>query len=363
MADLFDPLSFRCGISTANRLALAPLTNTQSHDDGTLGDDELRWLARRARGGFGVTSTCAASVSALAKGFPGQLGVYSDAHDEGLARMASALHATGTVSIVQLYHGGARSPRALTGAQPVSSVAATDADSNQDAARAMSGQEVEQCIESFVSAAKRSQRAGFSGVEVHGAHGYLLCQFLSRNNTRDDAWGGSLEGRARIVRRIITGVRAACGPQFVVGVRLSPEDIGFAVGMDLDESVQCAQWFAEDGVDFVHLSLWDYTKPSIKRPGENVIALFREAISREVRLFAAGNVWTPEDARAVLARGADVVAIGRAAILEPDWPTLAKGAEGAVTRGPLSVQELAERDVSAKFAEYLRRFKNLVRAE
>ncbi|MFO0560012.1 MAG: NADH:flavin oxidoreductase [Polyangiales bacterium] len=361
MADLFDSLSFRCGISAPNRLALAPLTNTQSHDDGTLGDDELRWLVRRARGGFGLTSTCAASVSAAAKGFAGQLGVFSDAHDAGLARMARELDAAGTVSIVQLYHGGARSPRALTGRQPVSSVAAPDAHTNEDAARAMSAAEVEQCVESFVSAARRAERAGFSGVEVHGAHGYLLCQFLSRNNTREDAWGGSLENRARIVRKIIQGIRAACSARFVVGVRLSPEDIGFAVGMDLDESVQCAQWFAEDGVDFVHLSLWDYTRPSIKRPDENVIALFRAAIASDVRVFAAGNVWTPDDARAVLARGADAVAIGRAAIIEPDWPILAKGSAWKGQRGPLTVEELAARDVSAKFAEYLRRFKNVVR--
>lgn len=240
-------------------------------------------------------------------------------------------------------------------------MAAPDAHTNEDAARAMSAAEVEQCVESFVAAARRAERAGFSGVEVHGAHGYLLCQFLSRNNTREDAWGGSLENRARIVRKIIQGIRAACSARFVVGVRLSPEDIGFAVGMDLDESVQCARWFADDGVDFVHLSLWDYTKPSIKRPDENVIALFRAAIASDVRVFAAGNVWTPDDARAVLACGADAVAIGRAAIIEPDWPILAKGAEWKGQRGPLSVEELAARDVSAKFAEYLRRFKNVVR--
>jgi 2,4-dienoyl-CoA reductase-like NADH-dependent reductase (Old Yellow Enzyme family) len=361
MADLFCSLSFRCGISAPNRVALAPLTNTQSHDDGALGDDELRWLVRRARGGWGLISTCAAHVSPEAKGFVGQLGLFSDAHDAGLRQLASALVAEKTVPIVQLYHGGARSPFALTGARPVSAVAGEG--EGDDVARAMTEREILACVDHFASAAERAQRAGFVGAEVHGAHGYLLCQFLSRNNTRADGWGGSLEGRARIVREVIRAVRSRCGAGFLLGVRLSPEDFGYAAGMDLDESVALARWFAEDGADFVHLSLWDYNKPSIKRPSEDIIALFRAALDPAVRLLVAGRIGTVADANAVLARGADMVSIGRAAILEPDWPTRARDANWSPEAGPLSRDELIERDVSARFVEYLRRFKTIVRAE
>lgn len=361
MTALFDSLSLRCGVTLGNRIALAPLTNGQSHDDGTLGDDELRWLARRAQGGFSLIETCAAFVSADAKGFDGQLGVAIDAHDEGLARLARASRpaATDGVAIVQLYHGGARSGRVHTGLQPMSCVASGDP-ADPDSIRAMRDDEVERVIESFVSAAQRSQRAGFGGVEVHGAHGYLLCQFLSKHNTREGAWGGALDRRARIVREIVRGIRGRCGASFVIGVRLSPEDFGFAAGMDLDESVQCARWIAEDGADFVHLSLWDHQKPSQQRLGTDVIGLFRAAIDSEVAIVVAGKIWTPDEARSVLARGASMVALGRPAILNPSWPQLARDPAFVPVRGPLTVAQLRELAVSERFAVYLRRFKGIV---
>lgn len=359
---LFAPLTFRCGVTVENRVALAPLTNGQSNDDGTLDRDELVWLCSRARGGFGLVSTCAAFVSHEGKGFAGQLGVATDAHDEGLATLARSLDIEATVAVVQLYHGGARCPSALTGVRPWSAVSASeDPATHPDAARRGATHEIEKAVEDFVRAAERSKRAGFAGVEVHGAHGYLLCQFLSRHNTRDDGWGGALEGRARIVREIVRGVRARCGSDFLVGVRLSPEDFGFAVGMDLDESVTIAQWCAEDGADFVHLSLWDHSKPCQKRPDEDLIALFRRSLPSDIRILTAGKIWTPAEARSVLARGADMVALGRSAILNPAWPMDARTNDWTPARGPMSASELAAMDISPRFVEYLKKFKNIVR--
>jgi 2,4-dienoyl-CoA reductase-like NADH-dependent reductase (Old Yellow Enzyme family) len=363
MTDLFAPLSFRCGATSRNRVALAALTNTQSHDDGTLGDDELAWLDRRAQGGFGLIATCAAFVSPDGKGFDGQLGVAGEQHLEGLERVASALSRHGSLSLVQLYHGGARAPRRLTGQRPWSAVAsADDPETHPDAAREGTDEEVSSVIEAFVRGAQLSQRAGFSGVEVHAAHGYLLGQFLSKHNQRKGPWGGSLAARASLVRAIVTGVRERCGEGFLLGVRLSPEDFGYASGMDIDESIQCAQWFSEDGADFVHLSLWDHHKPCAKHPTQDTIALFRAALPPAVRILAAGKIWSREDAHSVLSRGADMVALGRAAILDPDWPTHARSPEFSPVRGPLSPAELHARAVSPRFVEYLRRFSNIVTA-
>ncbi|MBL8721025.1 MAG: NADH:flavin oxidoreductase, partial [Myxococcales bacterium] len=154
--------------------------------------------------------------------------------------------------------------------------------------------------------------------------------------------------------------RAAVPASFTVGVRLSPEEGGFARGLDLDESLEVARWLADDGVDFVHLSLWDATRNTKKRPEEHAIPLFRAVLPAEVRIFAAGAVWTRADGEALLARGADVVALGRAGIANPAWPreVVAEGREPK--RAPLTVDELATRAVSPTFSTYLRRFKGFV---
>ena len=110
MTDLFEPLSFTRGPDMKNRFMLAPLTNTQSHVDGRLSDEEFHWLTMRAKGGFGLTMTCAAHVQAVGQGFPGPLGIFSDDHLEGFTRLASAIKAQESIAVVQLHHAGMRPP-------------------------------------------------------------------------------------------------------------------------------------------------------------------------------------------------------------------------------------------------------------
>ncbi len=318
------------------------MTNCQSEADGSLADAELRWLERRARGGFAITTTCAAHVSREGKGFPGQLGIYDDAQLPGLSRLASALREDETLGLVQIYHGGIRAlePR--------------------DWVRDASEDELRRVIEDFASAAVRAERAGFAGVEIHGAHGYLLPQFLSAMNDRTDAWGGSFENRARLALEVTRAVRARVKPTFVVGVRISPEDFGNAKGMDLDESLELAKRLADERVDYVHLSLWDAKKNTKKRPDAHAVPLFRRALPSEVLVVVAGSIWTRADAEEQLARGADLVALGRAAILNPDWPKLAADPNWQPLRPPMSPADFRERDVSDVFVKYLRNWKNFV---
>ena len=234
MTDLFAPLSLQHGPAMKNRFMLAPLTNTQSHPDGTLSDDEFAWLTYRAEGGFGLTMTCAAHVQAAGQGFPGQLGVFGDQHLPGLSRLAAAIKAHGSIASVQLHHAGMRSPKELIGQAPL-----CPSEDAETGARALTLPEVEQLRDDFIAAAVRAQTAGFDGVEIHGAHGYVLCQFLSPTiNRREDRYGGSPENRARIVREIIDGIRSACHPDFHLGIRLSPER--FVVGKVLASYVEIA---------------------------------------------------------------------------------------------------------------------------
>ena len=335
---------------------LSPLTNQQSHADGTLSDDEHRWLTMRALGGFGLTMTCAASVQEIGRGFAGQLGCHSDGHLPGLTRLACDLKMAGSVAIVQLHHAGNRSPKELIGAAPV-----CPSDDPETGARALTTAEVEQVVEEFVAAAVRCEQAGFDGVELHGAHGYLLCQFLSGEiNQRTDHFGGSLENRARPLLDIVRGIRSACRADFHLGVRLSPERFG----MKLDEIVQLYGWLVQSNdVDMIDMSLWDYAKtPSDEEgTGRRLVDVFAGLERGRTRLAVAGKIYSATDVNNVLSTGVDVVAIGRAAITNHDFPRrMQENPDFAMRELPVSVETLRAEGLSDPFIGYMRNWKGFV---
>lgn len=353
---LFEPLSFDHGPDLKNRLMLAPLTNMQSHADGKLSDDEFNWLVKRAEGGFGLTMTCAAHVQRIGQGFPGQLGIWSDDHLEGLTRLASAIRAAGSVSSVQLHHAGMRSPAEIIGEAPV-----CPSDNEEFKARALTAAEVEQLTEDFIVAGERAKRAGFDGVEIHGAHGYVLCQFLSAEiNRRDDQWGGSLENRARIVSDILAGIRARCGDDFQIGLRLSPERFG----MDLAEIRTLAeQWMTSGAIDYLDMSLWDARKiPEDEAfKGGDLTSWFTSLKRGSARLGVAGKIMTPDQAASLLADGCDYVLLGRAAILHHDWPQKAQADDGfAPVSLPVTKDHLRAEGLGETFVTYMAGWKGFV---
>src|SRR6185295_18253617 len=196
-------MTLQSGLVVPNRIALAPMTNGQSLPDGSLGDDELQWLARRADGGFGLVATCAAYVALDGKAWDGQLGVDRDDHVPGLARLAARLRGAGAAAIVQLFHGGVRATRRLTGEQVWSASTWHEDKKDFEPPRPGTAGDIARLIDQFAAAAARCERAGFDGIEIHGAHGYILSQFLSATmNPRTDGWGGDLVGRARLVREV-----------------------------------------------------------------------------------------------------------------------------------------------------------------
>lgn len=348
---LFESLSMTRGPALSNRLALAPLTNTQSNDDGTLHNDEYRWLTMRAAGGFGLIKTCAIAVEERGRGYPGQLGAWSDQHLNGLTRLASGIKAQGTAACAQLAHSG---PRSLGNRVGVVADAETGVSE-------LTHEDVLAVIQSFVDAAVRCQDSGFDGVELHAAHGFLPAQFFSADmNTRRDDWGGSLTGRSRFIRETVGQIREKTGSRFQLGLRLSPERFGLRLAEVLE--------FAEDMmltnmIDWLDMSLWDVFKEPEERAFSEkpLITWFTDLNRGNARLGVAGNILSRKAAEKALEHGADYVDIGKAAILAHDFPRqVAQWSGFDLPERPVSDAFLREQGLGPAFIKYMRGFSGFV---
>ncbi len=316
-----------------------------------MSEDEYRWLTMRAEGGFALTMTCAASAQEEGVGFPGQLGFHDDKHLAGLTRLAAKINEEGSHSVVQLQHGGLRS---LKNAKAPSS-------DEKLKAEAMTLDEIQQSRDSFISAAVRAERAGFQGAELHGAHGYLICSFLSPElNRRDDAYGGDPERRARFLFEIVDGIRAATKPGFSIGVRLSPERWGIQT-LEIRDVAQ--RLMREAKLDYIDMSLWDVRKEPNDEAlkGRTLASYFTELDRGEVRLGAAGKIMSAQDCRDVLAAGFDFPILGRAAILHHDFPKrVAADPDFQPVSTPVSEKYLHDEGLSPVFVKYMRNWAGFV---
>ena len=353
--DPFSPLVLPRGPALPNRFMLSPLTNQQSHPDGTLSDEEYRWLTMRAEGGFGLTMTCAANVLASGQGFAGQLGIWSDAHLPGLTRLAKGL-SHGGASAVQLHHAGMRSPAGVIGGAP-----ACPWDDAETGARALSTAAVEDIIEAFSVAGVRAERAGFDGVELHSAHGYLLGQFLdAEHNRRDDRFGGSFANRRRVLDTIIDRLRERTAPDFQIGVRLSPE--GF--GLDTAEALELAGSLMTSGrIDYLDMSLWDCWKEPLdpRFAGKPLIEWSAQLEKGGTPLGVAGKIMSGGDVRRAVETGVDFVLIGRSAILHHDFVRhVAADPEFEPIARPVTPAHLEAEGLSDEFIGYMRNWKGFV---
>jgi 2,4-dienoyl-CoA reductase-like NADH-dependent reductase (Old Yellow Enzyme family) len=351
MNSLIDPLTFRCGATLKNRFILSPLTNLQSHPDGVLSDDEFRWLTMRAIGGFALTMTCAASVQESGVGFPGQLGFHEDRHLDGLKRLAAKIKEEGSHAVAQLHHGGLRAVRGPK---------APSADEKLKA-EAMTLDEVRESRDHFIAAARRAERAGFDGVELHGAHGYLICSFLSPElNRREDEYGGDPARRARFLFELVDGVRAATKPSFSLGVRLSPERWGIRT-LEIRDVAQ--RLMREAKTDYIDMSLWDVKKEPQDQAlqGRTLASYFTELDRHGTRLGAAGKIMSAQDARDVMAAGFDFPILGRAAILHHDFPKRVTANPNFTTIAtPVSEAYLHEEGLGPAFVKYMRTWHGFV---
>src|SRR3954465_5826003 len=220
---VWSPLRFNCGREMANRFAIAPLTTDASHEDGAVSEHELEFIRRRAAGGFGAAVSSAAYVEQDGRSWQG-IGAGRDGHLSSLHRLAEAMRAAGGLAILQIYDGGRiarpdligehvmRAPSAVASLRP-----------GAKTPRAMTSDEVENLIASFRQAASLARKAGFDGVEVHGANHYAVHQFFSpRANQRTDKWGGTLAKRMIFPLAVAQAVRDALGPTLIAGYRITP---------------------------------------------------------------------------------------------------------------------------------------------
>jgi 2,4-dienoyl-CoA reductase-like NADH-dependent reductase (Old Yellow Enzyme family) len=350
---LNTPIDFPAGKRMKNRFMLAPMTNKQSHENGRLSEDELHWLSMRAKGQFGIVMTCASNVQAIGKCWSGQLGIYSDDQLPGHRRLASKIQEYGSLAVVQLHHGGMRSPEEFIGERPV-----CPSDNEEFNARGMSLSEVEKLRDDFITAGVRAQKAGYDGVEVHGAHGYILTQFLSSEiNHRADQYGGSLENRSRIIFEILRGIREECGPHFLVGIRLSPERFG----MEIREIKKLSQQLIDSGdIDFLDLSLWNVFKPEVVEE-QSLVEYFMDLDRKGVYITAAGKLHGAQEVNKAMEAGLDFVTIGKSAILHHDFPVkVMENPDFQPIATPVSVEHLQKEGLGPKFIEYMKVWKGFV---
>lgn len=356
MKKLDDIISFSCGVSMKNRFMLAPLTNSQSYEDGRLSDEEFHWLTMRAKGQFGLVMTCASHVQEIGKGFPGQLGIFDDIHIEGHTKLAKEIKSHGSLAVIQLHHAGMRSELKLIEGAPVAPSAV-----ERKGARALTFVEVKQLRDDFIEAGVRAKKSGYDGVEIHGAHGYIIAQFLSQSiNQRNDEYGGSLENRARLLFEIIIGIRESCGTNFLLGVRLSPERFG----MELSEMKTLCQQLIDDGkIDFLDVSLWDCFKypEEEEHRGKTLLQHFTELDYKEVKLTVAGKIHTAKQVVEILNSNVDFVTLGRSGILHYDFPVKVMEDSNFETISlPVTKDYLKSQGLSETFIKYMANWKGFV---
>ena len=350
----------RCGLEVSNRAVVAAMTNKQSNLDGTLSEEEINWLLRRAEGGFGIVTTAATHVVPEGQGWDGEMGVWGDHQLPGLTSLADGIRERGAVSLAQIFHGGMRCPQRLTGVQPVSASVNSTSDSDSGETRALENSEIEELVEAFANAAKRCEKAGFDGVEIHGAHGYLVCQFLGKEtNRREDQWGGSLANRARFLLKIIERIRLVTNENFLLGVRISPEYN--KIGVILEDSLDLVDMLAESEIDFLHISCWDcFTPPTHHDDKRMLTEIFSERLANRLPLITCGAVWSTAQAQQVIDQGADLVAVARSAIGHADWASHLSDPEYNPQQPPFSSEHLLSEGLSEKFVDYMRAWQGFV---
>lgn len=327
--NLFSPLHIGT-LQVPNRFVVPALTTNFAETNGDVGDRLINYLEARAAGGFGLIVTENLGVHASGRVMPRMGMVDTDERIVHLARLAKAVKGHGALLFGQISHAGRQTRSKITG-QPLLAPSPIPCPLNRELPLELTEEQIEMLVDAFASAAFRLQQAGFDGVEIHGAHGYLVAAFLSNYaNKRRDAFGGSLENRMRFLLKIIALIRQKCGPDFPICVRLSVEEF-VADGLIPDETSKIAGALEASGIQAISASVGTYESfnrlSMITGEGEGrwlpLARRVKYAVS--IPVMGVGRLKRPEVAEQALARNdMDLAAFGRASLADPDLPDKAR---------------------------------------
>jgi 2,4-dienoyl-CoA reductase-like NADH-dependent reductase (Old Yellow Enzyme family) len=332
MSKLFSRFKLR-ELEFKNRIFVSPMCQ-YSAKDGMAQTWHMVHLGSRAVGGAGLVMVEATAVVAEGRISPYDLGLWSDQHAEALAPIARFIREQGSVPAIQLAHAGRKASAdapwlggaALApgnGGWQVVAPSALPFSPNSPLPRELTLAEMDDVVDAFVSAARRSLAAGFQVAEIHMAHGYLLHEFLSPlSNRRSDNYGGSLENRARLPLQIAKAVREVWPRNLPLFVRISATD-WVEGGWDLTQSLQLCRWLKEAGIDLIDCSTGGLVPEAIIPAGPGFQTPFATAIRQEVEIpvGAVGLITSPEQAEQIVANGlADTVFLARELLRDPYWP-------------------------------------------
>ncbi|GAF66638.1 NADH-dependent flavin oxidoreductase [Bacillus sp. TS-2] len=320
---LFETFTFPNGVDIKNRLVLAPMTHYSSNEDGTISEEELAYIKVRTKD-FGTIITACANVTENGKAFYGQPGIFSDEMLPGLKKLAKTIQNEGAKAIIQIHHGGFQSPPELVPNRDVVS-----ASSIKEGVRSLQHDEIKEIIKAFGDATKRAIDAGFDGVEIHGANGYLIQQFYSpHSNIREDQWGGTNENRMRFPLAIVDAcqgiVEKYANKPFILGYRFSPEEPS-TPGLTMTETFALVDSLANKPLDYLHISLAEALSAPHRGAAQTNLSrveLIRDVINERVPLIAVGSINTPDQALEVREKNIPLIAFGRELLIAPRWGQL-----------------------------------------
>jgi 2,4-dienoyl-CoA reductase-like NADH-dependent reductase (Old Yellow Enzyme family) len=322
---IFQSFMLPSGIELKNRVLMAPMTNSSSSEHGEVTPEELEYYRVRS-GGVGAVITACANVLPGGQVFKTAIGADQDSHIPGLRQLAKTIQAEGAKAILQLFHAGRiGTPANSEDGQLISASAVAAEREDAVTPRAMTETEIQNMIEAFGQATRRAIEADFDGIEIHGANGYLVQQFLSPHaNVRTDQWGGTPEKRMAFPLAVINSVKQAIAnyakPPFVIGYRFSPEEKE-ETGYTLENALQFVDVLAEQNLDYLHVSLRDFWQGSFREieDTEPTILLVQNRVGSRVPVMGVGGLSSPQDVVAALDTGVPFVSLGHALIMEPQW--------------------------------------------
>jgi 2,4-dienoyl-CoA reductase-like NADH-dependent reductase (Old Yellow Enzyme family) len=350
---LFEPFTFRSGITIKNRIVMAPMTTWSSNDDLTISDDEVKYYKQRVNG-VGLVITGCTHVTPNGQGFTNEFAGYNDEFIPSLRKLADAAKSGGSPAVLQIFHAG---NKALPGLEAVSASAlqpeVTDLGSTSET-RELSHEEILSIVRAFGDTTRRAIEAGFDGVEIHGAHGFLIQNFWSpATNQRTDQWGRSLENRLRfplaIIEEIKNVIEKHATKPFILGYRFSPEESSKEDGLRMKDTYELINFLIEQDLDYIHASLDNVSsKPVDSQDEKTRIELILEKANGKVPVLAAGSMVTPDDALKAMELGLPLTAIGQALIMNPDWvEKVANGHESEID-SELNVSKLDQLNIPDK---------------